>query len=78
MQKEKNQTVLKRKQQMGHFITHYPVFTLFERSIWGCCLAPKGTIRRYRVLKWLEILSVQQSFYLPGTIRETKTTKRVQ
>ena len=64
MQKEKNQTVLERKQQMGHLITRCPAFILLERSIWGCSLAPKGTIRRYEVLKWLEILSLQQSFLL--------------
>ena len=62
MQKEKNQTILKRKQQMGHLITPCSAFILLERSIWGCFLAPKGTIRRYGVLKWLEILSLQQSF----------------
>ena len=59
MQKEKNQTVLARKQQTGHLITRCPEFILLEKSIWGCSLAPKGTIRRYRVLKWLEILSLQ-------------------
>ena len=48
---------------MGHLITRCPAFILLERSIWGCSLAPKGTIRRYRVLKWLEILSLQQSFF---------------
>ena len=63
MQKEKNQTVLERKQQMRHLITRCPAFILLERSIWGCSLASKGTIRRYRVLKWLEILSLQQSFF---------------
>ena len=65
MQEEKKQTVLERKQQMGHLITCYPAFMLLERSIWVCSLAPKVTIRRYRVLKWLEILSVQQSFLPP-------------
>ena len=65
MQKEKNQTVLERKQQMGHIITPCPAFILLERSIWGCSLAPKGTIRQYWVLKWLEILSLQQSFLPP-------------
>ena len=50
MQKEKNkQTVLERKQQMGHLITRCPAFILLERSIWGCSLAPIGTICRYRV-----------------------------
>ena len=63
--KKKNQTVLERKQQMGHLITRCPAFILFERSIWQCSLAPKGTIRRYGVLKWLKILSLQQSFLLP-------------
>ena len=62
MQKEKNQTVLERKQQMGHIITPCPAFILLERSIWGCSLAPRCTIRQYWVLKWLEILSLQQSF----------------
>ena len=28
-------------------------------------MAPKGTIRRYGVLKWPKILSLQQSFLLP-------------
>ena len=65
MQKEKNQTVLERKQQMGHLITRCPAFILLEKSIWGCSLAPKDTIHRYRVLKWLEILSHQQSFLPP-------------
>ena len=65
MQKEKNQTVLERKQQMGHLITRCPAFILLERSIWGCSLAPIGTTRRYKVLKWLEILSLQQSFLPP-------------
>ena len=65
MQKEKNQTILERKQQMGHLITPCPAFILLERSIWGCSLAPRGTIRRYRVLTWLEILSLQQSFLPP-------------
>ena len=65
MQKEKNQTVLERKQQMGHLITPCPASILLERSIWGCSLAPRGTIRRYRVLTWLEILSLQQSFLPP-------------
>ena len=45
MQKEKNQTVLKRKQQMGHLITRCPAFVLLEGSIWECSLAPKDTIR---------------------------------
>ena len=45
MQKEKNQTVLERKQQMGHLITRCPAFILLERSILGCSLTPKGTIR---------------------------------
>ena len=48
---------------MGHLITRCPAFILLERSIWGCSLAPKDMIRRYRVLKWLEILSRQQSFF---------------
>ena len=65
MQKEKKQTVLERKQQMEHLIKRCPAFILLERSIWGCSLAPKGTIRRYRVLKWLEILSLQESFLPP-------------
>ena len=65
MQKEKNQAVLERKQQMGHLITRCPAFILLERSIWGWSLAPKGTIRQYRILKWLEILSMQQSFLPP-------------
>ena len=65
MQKEKNQTVLERKQQMGHIITPCPAFILLERSILGCSLAPRGTIRQYWVLKWLEILSLQQSFLPP-------------
>ena len=65
MQKEKNQTVLERKQQMGHPITRCRAFILYERSIWGCSLAHKGTIRRYRVLKWLETLSLQQRFLPP-------------
>ena len=60
--KEKNQTVLERKQQMGHLTTPCPAFILLERSIWGCSLARRGTIRQYRVLKWLEILGLQQSF----------------
>ena len=47
---------------MGHLITRCPAFKLLERCIWGCSLAPKGMIRRYEVLKWLEILSLQQSF----------------
>ena len=59
MQKEKNQTVLERKQQMGHIITPCSAFMLLKRSIWGCSLAPRGTIHQYRVLKWLEILSLQ-------------------
>ena len=63
MQKEKNQTVLERKQQMGHLITRCPAFIVLERSICECSLAPKGTIRRYKVLKWLEILSLQPSFF---------------
>ena len=62
MQKEKTQTVFKRKLQMGHLIARCSAFILLEGSIWGCFLAPKGTIRRYGVLKWLEILSLQQSF----------------
>ena len=65
MQKEKNQTVLERKQLMGHIITPCPAFILLERSIWGCSLAPRGTIHQYWVLKWLEILSLQQSFLPP-------------
>ena len=65
MQEEKKQTVLERKQLMGHLITRCPAFTQLERFICGCSLAPKVTIRRYRVLKWLEILSVQQSFLPP-------------
>ena len=65
MQKEKNLTVLERKQQMGHLYTRCPALILLEMSIWGCSLAPKGTIRRYGVLKWLEILSLQQSFLPP-------------
>ena len=65
MQKEKNRTVLERKQQMGHLITRCPAVILLERSIRGCSLAPIGTIRRYRILKWLEILSLQQSFLPP-------------
>ena len=75
MQKEKNQTVLERKQQMGHLITRCPAFILFERSIRGCSLAPKGTIRRYRVLKWLEILSLQQSFLPPVNDSKNKNNK---
>ena len=63
MQKEKNQTVLERKEQMGHLITRCPAFILLESFVWGCSLVPKGTIRRYGVLKWLEILSLQQSFF---------------
>ena len=65
MQKVKNQTILVRKQQMGHVITHCPATLLLERSIWGCSLAPKGSIHRYRVLKWLKILSLQQIFLPP-------------
>ena len=49
MQKEKNQTILEQK-QMVDLITRCPAFILLERSIWGCFLAPKGTIRQYRVL----------------------------
>ena len=47
MQKEKNQTVLERKQQMEHLITHCLAFILLERSIWGCSLAPKGEFTQY-------------------------------
>ena len=65
MQKERTQTVLERKQQMGHLITRCPAFIVLEKSICGCCLAPKDTIRQYSVLKWLEILSLQQSFLPP-------------
>ena len=65
MQEEKKQTVLERKQLMGHLITRCPAFIQLERFICGYSLAPKVTIRRYRVLKWLEILSVQQSFLPP-------------
>ena len=61
MQKEKKK-VLERKQQMGHLISRCPAFILLEGFIWRCSLAPKGTIRRYRVLKQLKILSLQQSF----------------
>ena len=75
MQTEKNQTVLERKQQMGHLITRCAAFILFERSIWECSLAPKGTIRRYRVLKWLKILSLQQSFLPPVDESRNKNNK---
>ena len=86
MQKEKNQAVLERKQQMGHLITRCPAFILLERSIWGWSLTPKGTIRQYRILKWLEILSMQQSFLPPvddernknnETSRVTKAKKHI-
>ena len=61
------------KQQMGYLITRCPAFILLERSIWGCSLAPKGTIRRYRIFKWLEILSLQQSFLTPcGRLEKQK------
>ena len=79
MQKEKNQTVLERKQQMGHLITRYLAFILLERSIWGCSLAPKGTGTSIQSFKMAEIFEpATKFFYLPWTIRETKTTKRVQ
>ena len=76
MRKGKNkQTVLEQKQQIGHLITRLSAFILLERSIWGCSLAPKGTIRRYRVLKWLEILSLQQSLLPTLDDKKNKNNK---
>ena len=75
MQKENNQTVLERKQQMGHLITRCPAFILLERSVWGCSLAPEGTIRRYRALKWLKIFSLLQTFLPPVDDSRNKHNK---
>ena len=73
MQKEKTQTVLERKRQMGHLITCCPAFILLEMFIRSCSLAPKGTIRRYRVLKWLETKGkkhINQSYYISMNVDE--------
>ena len=66
---------MRTKTTNGNLITRCPAFILLERSIWGCCLAPKGTIRRYEVLKWLEILSQQQSFLPPVDDKRNKNNK---
>ena len=63
MQKEKNQTVLERKQQMGHLITRCLVFILLERSIWGCSLAPKGTGTSIQSFKMAEIFEPATKFF---------------
>ena len=63
MQKEKNQTVLERKQQMRHLITRCLAFILLERSIWGCSLTPKGTGTSIQSFKMAEIFEPATKFF---------------